>query len=297
MQTGPMSNDPLMSIGVFSTASLVSIKALRRYHEQGLLVPAAIDGTTGYRSYRVSQLVDAQVIKRLRDLDLPLRAVEEIVRARDPQVTRRLIADHEHLMRERLGDLTRIVDELQHAVLQPSLQTPAYVRVEPDQHILAITELVDDPGQENYGIFLDGAYTRIWSNLQRLGAIATGPSGALYPPKVEGGPELITAFMPIAAPVVLDDEAIADGLTNHLLAGTPCAVLAHRGSYSTMGDSYRQIGAWVVTNAAPADQPVRELYVVSIDETTGKLLPDDELVTEIAWPIEPDSFPSTPNQE
>jgi DNA-binding transcriptional MerR regulator len=283
-------HDPLMPIGVFSTASLVSIKALRRYHEQGLLVPAAIDRTTGYRSYRVSQLVDAQVIKRLRDLDLPLRAVEEIVRARDPEVTRRLIADHEQLMRERLGDLTRLVDELQHAIMQPSLQTPAYIRHEPDQHVLSITELVDDPGHDSYGVFLDGAYTRIWTSLQRLGAIPTGPSGALYPPKIEGDAEIITAFMPIAAPVVLDDDAISVGVANQLLAGQLCAVLTHRGSYSSMGDSYRQIGAWVVTNAVPADRPVRELYVVSIDETTGKLLPDEDLVTEIAWPVESDSL-------
>jgi DNA-binding transcriptional MerR regulator len=279
-------NDPLMAIGVFSTASLVSVKALRRYHEQGLLVPAAIDRETGYRSYRVSQLIDAQVVKRLRDLDLPLRAVEEIVRARDPEVTRRLIADHEQVMRERLGDLTRLVDELQRVIVQPSLQTPAYIRHEPDQHILAITELVHDPGHANYGTFLDGAFTRIWSNLQRLGAIPAGPSGALYPPKFEGDAEVITAFIPIAAPIVLDDDAIAAGVCNQLLAGAPCAVLTHRGSYATMGDTYRQIGAWVVTNAVPADQPVRELYVVSIDETTGKLLPDDELHTEIAWPVE-----------
>jgi DNA-binding transcriptional MerR regulator len=290
-------NDPLMSIGVFSTASLVSIKSLRRYHEQGLLVPAAIDPTTGYRSYRVSQLVDAQVIKRLRDLDLPLRAVEEIVRARDPEVTRQLIADHEQLMRERLGDLTRLVDELQHAIMQPSLRTPAYIRHEPDQHILAITEMVNDPGHDNYAVFLNGAYTRIWTNLQRLGAIPIGPSGALYPPKVEGDSEVITAFMPIAAPVVLDDDAIAAGIANQLLAGAPCAILTHQGSYSTMGDSYRQIGAWVVTNAVPADQQVRELYVVSIDETTGKLLPDDQLRTEIAWPVEPDPVPRNPPKE
>lgn len=57
--------DPLMPIGMFARASLVSIKALRSYHEQGLLVPAETDPTTGYRSYRVSQLVDATVIKRL----------------------------------------------------------------------------------------------------------------------------------------------------------------------------------------------------------------------------------------
>lgn len=95
----------------------------------------------GYRSYRVSQLVDPQVVKRLRDLDVPLRAVAEIVRARDPEVSRSVIADHEQMMREHLVDLARLVDELQAAITQPALQTPAHVRREPDQHVVAISEL------------------------------------------------------------------------------------------------------------------------------------------------------------
>lgn len=61
-------NDPLMAIGTFSRASLLSIKALRSYHELGLLIPDDVDGATGYRYYRVSQLTDAAVVKRLRDL-------------------------------------------------------------------------------------------------------------------------------------------------------------------------------------------------------------------------------------
>ena len=65
----------------------------------------------GYRSYRMSQLVDPQVVKRLRDLDVPLRAVAEIVQARDPEVTQSVIADHEQMMREHLVDLARLVDD------------------------------------------------------------------------------------------------------------------------------------------------------------------------------------------
>lgn len=282
-----MSDDPLMPIGVFSTASLVSIKALRLYHEQGLLVPASIDPTTGYRSYRVSQLVDAQVIKRLRDLDLPLRAVAEIVRARDPEVTRRLIAEHERQMRERLHDLARLVDDLQDALAAPELRTPAFVRQEPAQHVLAVSDMVPEPDHESYGVFLDRAFATLSAAATRLGAILSGPAGALYPPKIDGDAELITAFLVIAAPVVVDDAALAEGVVNQLLPAATCAVLTHAGSYATMGDTYRQIGAWVATNAVPADAPVRELYVVSTDETTGKLLPDEELRTEIAWPIEP----------
>ncbi|MCC6438908.1 MAG: MerR family DNA-binding transcriptional regulator [Acidimicrobiales bacterium] len=59
-----------MPIGMFSRASSLSIKALRAYHEQALLVPASVDPRTGYRAYTVAQLADAAIIVRLRALDV-----------------------------------------------------------------------------------------------------------------------------------------------------------------------------------------------------------------------------------
>jgi DNA-binding transcriptional MerR regulator len=284
--------DPLMSIGVFSAATLISIKALRLYHEQGLLIPAAIDPATGYRSYRVSQIGDAHVVKRLRDLGVSLADVGEIVRARDPEVTRKIVAEHERTMRQRLVDLTRLIDEAQRTVAHPASQTPVFVRHEAAQHVLAIAEVVDGPGHDAYAAFLGSAYPRIGQTIERLGAVACGPSGALYPPKVEGDAETITAFIPVSAPAVLDDAAIAAGVANLLLPEVTCAVLTHTGSYRTMSDTYGPLAAWVVTHARPADLEVREHYVVSTDSATGGLLPDDELRTEIAWPVEPDSVPN-----
>ena len=70
-----------MSIGTFARASLLSVSALRSYHKSGLLVPAAVDAQTGYRTYHTGQLNDAAVLRRLRSLDLPLSAVAEILDA------------------------------------------------------------------------------------------------------------------------------------------------------------------------------------------------------------------------
>ena len=61
-------NEPHLAIGVFSRASLLSIKMLRAYHEAGILVPASVDPRTGYRAYHPGQLIDASVIRRLRSL-------------------------------------------------------------------------------------------------------------------------------------------------------------------------------------------------------------------------------------
>lgn len=50
-----------MTIGDFSRANGLSAKTLRFYHQVGLLKPASIDPSNGYRLYDADQIVDAQV--------------------------------------------------------------------------------------------------------------------------------------------------------------------------------------------------------------------------------------------
>ena len=73
----------LVSIGDFSRMTHLSIKALRFYHDQGLLEPARIDPSTGYRFYEPGQVPVAQVIRRFRDLDMPLDQVRAVLQAPD----------------------------------------------------------------------------------------------------------------------------------------------------------------------------------------------------------------------
>lgn len=278
-------DDPLMSIGTLSRASLVSIKTLRTYHEQGLLVPASVDPATGYRSYRVSQLADAQIIKRLRDLDVPLRQVAEVVRARDPDITREVLAAHAAVMQDRLDEMTRVVAELQRSIDLPSSHTPVHVRHEPDTTALAVVGTVAAP--EEYSGFLGDAYRRLYAALQYVDASMVGASAALYPPTFDGDPEQVTAYLPISAPCPVPQPVLDTGVHLTLVPGTTCAVLTHSGSYATIADTYRQLGAWVARHATSLDGPVREHYVVSVDTSTGELVPDDERRTEIVWPIAP----------
>ena len=278
-----MHDDPLMPIGSFSRASLLSVKALRSYHEQGLLVPAEVDAQTGYRSYLVSQLTDAAVIRRLRDLDVPLRSVHEIVHARDPEVTRKVVAEHETVMRERLADLTQIVSDLQEAVHLPALQTPVHRRTEPATHALTLPGVVDCA---KYAEFLDDAYVRIWTAVTATGAVPTNSGSALYPAEVEHDAESVVAYVAILSPVSVSEEIRDTGVRLELLPETTCAVATHIGGYDTIGDTYSRLGAWVARNDVSADQPIREHYVVSVDPITHELLPPEQRRTEISWPVQ-----------
>lgn len=269
--------DGLMTIGTFSRAGLLSVKALRAYHEAGLLVPARVDPVTGYRSYHASQLTDAAVIQRLRALDVPLGQVRDVVRARDPEVTRRVLAEHAAAMQARLDDVTRIVDELQAGVELPAAHTPVHVRDEPAAHTLAVRGEVTEA---NFAQFLDAAYTELRSVAERAQTSPIGPFGALYPPEIpDDSPERVEAFVPVGAAFPLPDDRGRVRMSE--LPAARVAVLVHAGGYESVGDSYRRLGAWVAHNAIPAGLPVRELYLVSFDESDDP----QQFRTEIQWPL------------
>ena len=83
-----------LAIGDFSRATHLTVKTLRHYHETGLLEPAQIDPQTGYRRYATEQIPVAQIIKRFRDLDMPLNEIRAVLSAPDVQARNDLIAAH-----------------------------------------------------------------------------------------------------------------------------------------------------------------------------------------------------------
>jgi DNA-binding transcriptional MerR regulator len=83
-----------LTIGEFSTLTHLSVRTLRRYHEGGLLEPETIDPFSGYRYYTAGQIPTAQVIHRLRELDVPLADVKAILATEDPERSAGLVAGH-----------------------------------------------------------------------------------------------------------------------------------------------------------------------------------------------------------
>src|SRR5262249_34780174 len=108
----PEPPEPMLRIGPFAQASSLSVKALRFYHDIGLLVPAVVDPTTGYRSYSPAQLIDATVIRRLRELDVRLDSIRDVLDARDPEVTRKVLTQHGAELEARIAALRHTADEL-----------------------------------------------------------------------------------------------------------------------------------------------------------------------------------------
>lgn len=74
-------DEELLSIGAFAARARLSAKALRLYDRLGLLAPARVDEATGYRFYRAGQVERARLVALLRQLDMPLARIAEVVDA------------------------------------------------------------------------------------------------------------------------------------------------------------------------------------------------------------------------
>jgi DNA-binding transcriptional MerR regulator len=102
-------DDDLLPIGRFARLSGLSVGALRHYDELDLLRPADIDRFTGYRRYRREQLETARTIARLRDLEVPLDEIREVLAMDDPAEQRRRLAVHRARIAARSDRLTRLL--------------------------------------------------------------------------------------------------------------------------------------------------------------------------------------------
>ena len=128
-----------LTIGDFSRATHLSVKTLRHYHHVGLLAPADVDADTGYRRYTTEQIPTAQVIRRFRDLDMPLDQIHAVLEAPDLGTRNELISAHLASLEQNLARTQSAVASLRDLLAGPSAVAPVSHRPVGAADLLALT--------------------------------------------------------------------------------------------------------------------------------------------------------------
>ena len=68
----------LYKIGMFAQMNHVTVKTLRFYEEQGLLIPAYVDEENGYRYYTLDQMSVIHQITALKQVGFTLEDIKHI---------------------------------------------------------------------------------------------------------------------------------------------------------------------------------------------------------------------------
>ena len=258
-----------LTIGEFSKMTYLSVKALRHYHDVGLLEPAEIDTTSGYRRYGTDQVATAQAIRRFRDLDMPIDQVRAVLEAPDLASRNRAILDHLDAMQRQLERTQHTVASLQGLLAPPGAPRPVTYRTLPETAALAIRDVV---GFYDAGAWCEAAYTELHGALAAVGIEAAGADAALYYDDFfEDGLGSVVAYVPLAVDV---DALVSRRGTALELPATRVAVMVHDGPFDDLDQTYGALGTVVAELGLSAGGPIRELY-----------LADDH--TEVCWPVGP----------
>jgi DNA-binding transcriptional MerR regulator len=263
-----------LSIGAFSRMTFVSVKALRHYHEIGLLVPAWVDPDSGYRHYSVAQVPIAQVIRRLRDLGLALPDIRTMVRAPDVDTRNAAIVAHLQRMEDELEQTRATVASLRALLERGPATLPVEYRRVPESTAIAIGEQIaagDVPG------WLEETFGELRAAVDALGLRRAGADGALFSNELledERG-ELI-AFVPVGeAP-----GAVGRGRAR-VLHATEYAIAVHHGSFEDLDQTFGALGTEVARRAIGVQGPIRENYLVGAFDTSDPT----RHRTEVCWPV------------
>ena len=264
----------LISIGDFAKMTHLSVKALRHYHDVGVLDPAEIDSSSGYRYYEPGQVVAAQVIRRFRDLGMPLEDIRALLGAPDAAGRSEVIIAHLDRMESQLSQTQAAVASLRSLLERPRQPATVEHRNVGPALSVAVAERVTESALPDWW---SDAFGELYATLAAARAQPAGRPGALYPAELfETEIGEVVAFVPVTSPV-----ACSGRVAMREIPAAELAVAVHRGPFADLDQTYAELGKYITAREIGVDGPIREYYVVSYFDT-----PEESLhVTEVCWPV------------
>jgi DNA-binding transcriptional MerR regulator/effector-binding domain-containing protein len=264
-----------LSIGAFSRLTHLSVKTLRYYHEVGLLEPAVVDPDSGYRYYRPGQAHSAHLVRRFRDLGLPVADLKAVLAAPDLAARDAILAGHLDRMRVQLRQTEAAVDSL-HRMLEGTPVPAIEERVlEGGPAISAAASLM----RKDVASWWWDALAGLRATAAAAGLEQAGPVGGLYDDELftqDAGHARV--YLPVRDTPALDGT----GARWELPAGR-FAVALHVGAHRDVDRTYTALGTYAAAHGRDGAGPVRERYLTDPLDN-----PDNtRWQTEVCWPLAP----------
>jgi len=168
-------DDELLTIGAFAARARLSAKALRLYDRLGLLAPAHVDEASGYRYYRAEQVERARLVALLRQLDMPLARIAEVVESDGHAAADRLaaywaevetrLAGQRTLAEYLRGRLSGRSSEMYGKFVVETVDVPERVVITETRHTLA----------DELPTWIGASLTRLEAAAQECGGVTAAP--------------------------------------------------------------------------------------------------------------------------
>lgn len=161
-------NQPYFTIKQAAEIAGMTAEALRHYDRTGLVKPVYTDGKTGYRYYSEPELVRLKTIALLKQMDLPLAEIKEILRQDDLSKLVALLRQTEIKAEQKIARLQKAKEQIRRAYTDyesklkgaDAPKKSVYTRVFPARVIL-LSEHLEHPTLKNLWNYLGHFYEQV----------------------------------------------------------------------------------------------------------------------------------------
>ncbi|MFI1864030.1 MerR family transcriptional regulator [Streptomyces jumonjinensis] len=243
-----------LTVGDFSRATGLSVKSLRHYHQVGLLIPVQVNRDSGYRYYAPDQIPAAQVIRRLRDLDMPVTAVRAVLTASEPMVRNALITAHLDRLEAELARTRATVGSLRDLLQRPATAPLVEHRTVPATRAVGIRQTLT---MEDALPWWQGALGELNATVRAQGLTRTGPSGGLSSIGLcRDGQGEATVYIPVAGTTRPIGRVVP-----LFVPAAELAIVPHRGSPAGVGALFDELDSYALRHGIPVDGPLRTYHL------------------------------------
>ena len=263
----------MLKIGEFSKLSMLTVKTLRFYEKEGLLMPAQVDKWTGYRFYNTCQLQTAAEIKALRQLDFSVEEIKMYLGGRP--ITEALKEKGEEL-RAKQAEIAHKLSIIRYLSEDEGMSIKAVIKEIPETVVYSYEKVLADYGEVT-AMVLESA-----QECRRLnpGIECAKPDYCFceYP----DGEYRETNIRARYSQAVTKAGKGSDRIFFRTLPATKAICVYHKGPYNRLGEAYAYIMKYASDNGYKISGVPRECY---IDGVWNKDNAEDWL-TEIQLPVE-----------
>ena len=245
----------LYKIGMFAQMNHITIKTLRFYEEQGLLLPAYVDGENGYRYYTMNQMADIQRITALKQAGFTLDDIKLINQGAD---TAYLLSTKKAALLKKIAELTSQIAVIDGYLSGPAgtLDAPVLIRTIPAVTVASMKKRIDSYDE------LFSLMPEMGAEMERLGCRCALPEYC-FTRYLEPGfrDEHILIETCEAVTEKKEDSAL---VKFRELPEITAACIFHKGSYSNFSESYAAILRFIEENGYKICGNIRENYIDGI---------------------------------
>ena len=262
----------MFKIGEFSKLSMLTIKALRFYEKEGLLLPAHVDEWSGYRFYEASQLETAATIKALRQLDF---SVEEIKAHLCGVPLQDALRSKKAALQQRKTDIAARISIINYLMEESEMKYQAVIK-DIDQCIVYSEERVLERYSDVTMLVLESAQECLRLN---PGMECAKPDYGFC--EYLDGEHKETNMRVRYSQAVTKMGVGNERISFRVLPATKAICIYHKGAYDRLGEAYAYIYRYAAENGYQVAGFHRECY---IDGIWNKENVEDWL-TEIQLPV------------